>query len=393
VTAGDSKYVIGLTGNIATGKTVVLHMLQELGAHTINADHLAQALMRRGEPLYDKVVAEFGRYILGDDEEINRGKLGEIVFAVPRALAHLEHITHPTINAVARQLIASAEAVVVVIEAIKLIESGLARECEAVWVVTAAQDVQLQRLVAKRHLTDRQAMLRINAQPSQEAKVALADVVIDNSGDILETWRTVRRHFAAIPCLAESTPEPAQTRAATGAMPGLEALPGKLPEQLHVRRARRTDLAAMATILARTSRGEPPLDEHELMRCFLSKAYFLAWAGQQLLGMAAMRAENQIVTVDDCVVTSFALWPSVGKALLDAVEADARQLSCEVVMLFVRPDIGPLATILFEDNGYQKQRSASLPVRTWREAAAEHAGDGAVLMVKQLGELQLLSPI
>ncbi len=392
MTAGGRKYVIGLTGNIAAGKTVVLRMLQELGAHIIDADELARALMRRGGPLYDKVVAEFGHYILNEDEEIDRGKLGEIVFAAPRALAHLEHITHPTINAVARQLIASAETGVVAIEAIKLIESGLARECDAVWVVTATQDVQRQRLMAKRRMTGPQAMLRINAQPSQEAKVASADVVIDNSGDILETWGTVRRHFAAIPCVAATTPELAQSPAAAAAMSGLEALPVELPEQLQVRRARRTDLAAMATVLAHAWRGEPPLDEHQLMQRSMSKGYFLAWEGQQLLGLAALHVEDLIARVDDYAVTSFALWPSVGKALLDAVEDDARQLSCEVVMLFVRPDAGPLATILFEKNGYQKQRSANLPVKTWREAAEDYAGEGIELMVKQLGEHQATRP-
>lgn len=194
----ERKVVIGLTGNIATGKSLVLGMLRELGAYTIDADALVHLLMRRGQPLYDPIVTEFGRDILDGDGEIDRGKLGEVVFADPQALARLESITHPGVIQAARQLVADAPAGVVVVEAVKLIESGMAADCDAVWVVTSREDVQLDRLMSKRQLSRPQAMLRIHAQPPQEDKVRRAQVVIDNSGDVLETRKAVQRHFAAI---------------------------------------------------------------------------------------------------------------------------------------------------------------------------------------------------
>lgn len=385
MSARDRKYVIGLTGNIATGKTLVLRMLNELGAYPIDADDLAHLLMRRGAPLYDRIVSEFGRYVLDRDGQIDRGRLGEIVFAAPRALAHLEQITHPTIGAVTRRLIENAKADVVVIEAIKLLESDLADLCDAVWVVTATREVQLQRLMTRRRMSASQAMLRIDAQPPQSDKTARADVVIDNSGDILATWQAVQRHFAAIPRraapAAERAPAPAEAV-------GIDWL-----KQLQVRRAQRHDLGAMAAALALAAGGEPPPDELQMLERFFSKGYFLAWAGAQLLGMAGLRAENLIATVDDCVVRSAALWPTVGKALLEAVEADARQLSCEVAFLFTRPDVGALAMALFEKCGYRPQQPADIEIGMWREAAEDYAGDGSRLLVKRLLEKQVLRPI
>jgi dephospho-CoA kinase len=384
MSASDDKYVIGLTGNIATGKTLVLRMLKELGAYTIDADELAHILMRRGAPLYDRVVAEFGRYILDPDEEIDRGRLGEIVFAVPRALAHLEHITHPTIGAVTRRLIDNARADVVVVEAIKLLESDLADLCDAVWVVTATPEVQLQRLMTQRRMSAAQAMQRIQAQPPQADKVARANVVIDNSGDVVATWQTVQRHFAAIPrraVAAEGTPEP------------LGASASDWLKQLQVRRAQRHDLASMAGILAQVTDGASLPDETHMLERFFSKGYFLAWSGTQLLGMVGLRTENLIATVDDIVVRSASLWPIVGRALLEAVEADARQLSCEVALLFTRPDVGALAMALFERCGYQPKQPADIEIRMWREAAEDYAGDGSQLLIKRLLEHQVLKPI
>ena len=387
------KYVIGLTGNVATGKTLVLRMLKEMGAYIIDADDLAHVLMRRGGPLYDRIVTEFGRYILDEDAEIDRGKLGEIVFAAPRALARLEAVTHPTINAVARRLIASAKASVVVIEAVKLIESGFAEECDALWVVTAAQHMQLQRLIIRRRMSGPQAMMRIEAQPPQETKIAEADVVIDNSGDVLETWRTVQRHYAAIPRPAVLTPEEVSVVGARELAPAVEVSPAELLKKVEVRRARRTDMAAMAAANAHASSSEQVPDERVMMEKYFSKGYFLAWAGEHLLGMVGLHTENLIATIDDYLVRPAKLWPTVGKALLDAVEADARQLSCEVAFVFVRPDVDTLAMVLFEKNGYQKQSPADLLIKIWREAAEDYSGDGSVQLVKRLLEHQIMRPI
>jgi dephospho-CoA kinase len=385
-----NKYIIGLTGNIATGKSLVLRMLKELGADTLDADDLVHILMRRGSPLYDSIVAEFGRYILDEDFEIDRRKLGNIVFCDSQALVHLEGITHPTVKREVERWIARSEADVVTVEAIKLIESGMAENCDAVWVVIAAEDVQLERLMTKRKMTGPQAMLRIEAQSPQEEKVARANVVIDNSGDVIITWRTVQRHFAAIPSVVAPSPEPSPPGPAP--IPPAEIVPPEALQELQVQRANRDDLAAMAALMAQATNGVVAPDETEMMESLFSKGYFVVHFGEQLLGMVGLRTENLIAGIDDFLVRSSDLWPTVGATLLEGVEAEANTLSCEVALLYARPEAGLVAMTFFERNGYQ-QRSSEELIKMWREAAEDYQAEGSLLMVKQLLERRIMTPL
>jgi len=194
------KYVIGLTGNIAVGKSAVLNMLRELGATVIDADAVTREVMQRGRRAYKEIVAAFGPAILGPDRQIDRPALGRRVFSDPAALRRLEQIVHPaTIERIARQ-IERAETPVVVIEAIKLIESGMtARLCNALWVVEAPAEQQLARLMTQRGMSRADAEQRIAAQPPQAEKIAMADVVIHNGGTLEETRRQVLAAWEAIP--------------------------------------------------------------------------------------------------------------------------------------------------------------------------------------------------
>ena len=194
----SAQYVIGLTGNIATGKSTVAKMLEELGATVIDADALVHKLQRQGTPVYDDIVAAFGPDILDQAGEIDRKALGAIVFADPAQLRRLESIVHPAVLIESAQRLMAAATPVAVYEAIKLIEAGRAEMCDALWVVTARPDVQLQRLMRDRHLSEAEARQRIAAQPPQSEKIRRATVIIDNSGSLEETWRQVTAAFRAI---------------------------------------------------------------------------------------------------------------------------------------------------------------------------------------------------
>jgi dephospho-CoA kinase len=189
------KYLIGLTGNIATGKSAVLEMLKRLGARVIDADALVHQLMVKETPVWQAILDEFGEGILASEDEIDRGKLGAIVFADAEALERLETIIHPAVTARVDELIRQATEPVVVVEAIKLIEAGWHRAYDALWVVTCSKEQQLERLMRTRKLSQEEALLRIEAQPPQEDKVALADVVIDNSGSLKETREQVEQEW------------------------------------------------------------------------------------------------------------------------------------------------------------------------------------------------------
>jgi dephospho-CoA kinase len=178
------RIVVGLTGNIATGKSVVAQMLTELGARVIDADKVAHEVMQPGNPAYEAVVAAFGPEILTADGPIDRSKLGDIVFHDPAALRRLEAAVHPVTIAEVERRIAQATEGVVVVEAIKLLEAGMHHSCDALWVVTAPRRCQIERLMATRGMTKEEASLRVDAQPPQEGKTTVADLVIVNDGDL-----------------------------------------------------------------------------------------------------------------------------------------------------------------------------------------------------------------
>jgi dephospho-CoA kinase len=198
--------LIGLTGNIGTGKSTVAGMLVELGAEAIDADAVVHQVMRAGTPVHAAIVSAFGPGVLSPGGEVDRRRLGEIVFADPAALARLEAIIHPVVIEEVNRRVASSSAAAVVVEAIKLIEAGMADGCDSVWVTTCRPEQQAQRIMEARGLSRAEAEHRVRVQPPQEEKVARADVVIDTSGTLAWTREQV---VAAWKKLSGEIPAPA----------------------------------------------------------------------------------------------------------------------------------------------------------------------------------------
>ncbi|GAB4448091.1 MAG: dephospho-CoA kinase [Chloroflexi bacterium OHK40] len=185
--AVTQTYLIGLTGGIACGKSTVLRMLEALGARVVDADQVTHRVQEPGTPVYAQIVAAFGEEVLQyPGGPLDRRRLGSIVFADPGRLRELEAIVHPAVRAEIRaflaEVAASAERPVAVIDAIKLIESGWARECDQVWVVTCPEEQQVARLVATRGMSEAEARQRIAAQAPQSSRLPYATVTIDNGG-------------------------------------------------------------------------------------------------------------------------------------------------------------------------------------------------------------------
>lgn len=173
---------IGLTGNIASGKSMVARRLDELGAVVIDADRIGHELIGPGGACRDAVVQAFGPGIVGEGGRIDRGRLGRIVFADPAELRRLNAIVHPPlIDAIRRRAaeLESSGAAVVVLDAALLFEFGLADEFRPVVVVTAAPAERAARLAA-RGLDPAEAARRVAAQGSDGDKIARADRVLVN---------------------------------------------------------------------------------------------------------------------------------------------------------------------------------------------------------------------
>ena len=183
--------VIGLTGGIASGKSAVSQMLSELGAVVIDADKVGHEAFRPHSDAWREVVSAFGSGILGQNEEIDRGKLADIVFNDPKALEQLNSIMHPPMYQIVKQRIEALRRQrvgVVVLEAALLIEANWTDLVDQVWVTVAPEADVIDRLRRQKGFTEEQARARINSQMSIAERSRCADVVIENDSD-LDTLR------------------------------------------------------------------------------------------------------------------------------------------------------------------------------------------------------------
>jgi dephospho-CoA kinase len=198
-------FVLGLTGNIACGKSTVGSLLAErFGAEYLDADRIVHALYAAGTSETRQIATRFGGELLQPDGTIDRRRLGDVVMADRAALKELERILDPGVRGVIESRLISSPAPVVVLDAIRLIEGGLYLRCNAVWVVVCEPALQIERLQASRHFSLEQATLRVNAQAPIENKLRHATAVLHNSGSLHDletqlndTWaKTVQPYLA-----------------------------------------------------------------------------------------------------------------------------------------------------------------------------------------------------
>ncbi|MCR4512333.1 dephospho-CoA kinase [Aeromicrobium sp. 50.2.37] len=174
---------VGLTGGIGSGKSTVSARLVALGAVVIDYDVLAREAVEPGTPGLEAIRARFGDAVIAPDGTLDRPALGSVVFADEQARRDLEAITHPAIRELAAVRVAQAPAgAVVVHDHPLLVEMGMAGPCDTVVVVDVPTDVQVERLVEQRGMTEADARARLAAQTSREDRLAVADEVLDNSG-------------------------------------------------------------------------------------------------------------------------------------------------------------------------------------------------------------------
>ncbi|MCY3935008.1 MAG: dephospho-CoA kinase [Chloroflexi bacterium] len=213
----SNQCLIGLTGNIASGKSSVA---QWLARHplvkALDADLIAHEVLQPDGECHQPVLDHFGRGILqesgGARPAIDRGRLARLVFQDERLLRELEAITHPPIRRILEARISASSEPIIVLEAIKLLESSLRPELDFIWVVNAAEDIRQQRLRTQRKMSAEVARQRIAAQAPQRDKLAQADVVIENGGHWEDTKRQVE---AALALVLERLPDPAGESAGT----------------------------------------------------------------------------------------------------------------------------------------------------------------------------------
>lgn len=387
------KYVIGLTGNIATGKSVVRKMLEHLGAFGIDADGLSHQAMAKGGPAYTPVVQTFGQFILGPDGQIDRGALGNIAFANPAALIRLEGIVHPIVRQAVNILAGRAKQPVVVIEAIKLLEGELANFCDSVWVVDVPEEMQVVRLMQKRSLNVEQARQRLHAQPPQADKIAKATVVIKNAGSFEETWVQVQAGWnKLVPAATKQKTEEAEAAAdapkvAVGAK---TTQTGSLPA-ITIRKGKPGDAADIASFINQTTKSS--LTRADVMAAFGQKAFVLAQVNEKLGALAGWQVENLVTRVDDLHLLGNVSPDMVIRPMLDMIESASHELQSEAAFVFVPPTLATGAKTMFSGAGYEPITVEAISITAWREAVKESQPQGTIAMFKKLREDRVLRPV
>jgi dephospho-CoA kinase len=371
------KYVIGLTGNIATGKSVVRKMLERLGAFGLDADALAHRAIAKDAPGYQPVVNYFGKWILGEDQQINRSRLAKVVFSDPSALAVLESVVHPLVLQAVDIIIRRATQHVIAVEAIKLLETDLSKQVNSIWVVTSPRETQMARLVNIRKLEQSEAIRRIDAQSTQAEKVAHANVIITNNGSYEDTWKQVYDAWKKISLPTSVLQEPIVTEAK-----------GKLS----ARRGTPKDYDDIVELVDRLDPKEEKRNRTEFIQSLTDNAFILLEMDNKMVGIAGWQVENLICrTTDIFVDPAIPLQESI-PVLVETVEKSAKDHQCEASLLFIPPSMARHAD-LWKGLNYENRAPHSLEVQAWQEAALESMPFGTIMFFKQLRQDRVLRPI
>lgn len=403
-----NKYVIGLTGNIAVGKSVVRQMLQHLGAYTVDADSMAHQTMSPGAPAYKPVIETFGKMIIGSDGRINRTALGNIVFSNPVALEKLESITHPIIRKAIDTLIKRSKQRVVVIEAIKLLEGDLKDACDTVWVVNSTPQTQYRRLLSKRKMSEADAKKRILSQNKQADKVKQANVVIQNNGNIEDTWKQVQYQWAEIrKALTVSAAPPASppTKTAKPASPKVapaKAQPAPIDtpapkvvsaDGIEVKRGMPNNAQLIADFITKSSDKE--VSRMDVMMSFGQKSYLLAQKSEaDIAGLMGWTVENLVTRMDEFYLDASAPVTQTIQMVIQAIEDASKELQSEVAFVFLADNTPADQVKAFHSGGYESTVLREIKVPAWREAVEETvAGRNMVVLMKQLRKDRVLQPI
>ncbi len=194
--------VVALTGGIATGKSVVAKVLEELGCYIQHADKIARKLMEPGKPTWKKIVAHFGSRILNEDKTINRSRLGEIIFADKKERTYLNSLIHPLVLEKKKEAVNLLEKQgrykIFVSEAALTIEAGFVDFFDKVIVVFCKKETQIKRLMERDKISRKEALKKIKSQMGPEKKLKYADYAIDSSGSVQSTVEQTERVYRSL---------------------------------------------------------------------------------------------------------------------------------------------------------------------------------------------------
>jgi dephospho-CoA kinase len=272
---------------------------------------------------------------------------------------------------------------VIVIEAIKLLEGDLRKMCDSIWVTNASEAIQVERLMRKRGMSREQATDRIHMQSAQSAKVAVANIVITNTGSYDALWKQVNAAWKEIvPGANVAEPETVTIKrpaSQTGA-------------ELTVKRGKPKNSAAIAELITRLSKGARIMTADDVMEDFGEKAYMLLLLEQKIVGLVGWQVENLVTRTTDIFLEEHINPQKALELLINEVERASGELQSEASLIFPMNDLAAQEQ-LWKQLGYEKRTPETLGVQAWQDSATESSFAGNTLLFKQLRQDRVLRPI
>ena len=405
-----SKVIVGLTGNIATGKSAVMRLVKDLNAEIIDADAVVHELMNTNMDLQEAIANAFGASVRREDGRIDRLALGQIVFGREGAMIQLETLIHPPTRAVIHQRIRTSKRDIIFIEAIKLLDSPLADLCHQVWVTRCTKSKQLERLRICRGMPTPDATARIKAQTSQADKVAMADVVIDTNGFYADTISQVEMAWRRLPSIADvplvtlpdpTKPTPIKHKMITKAAPstavgstGVELKrpadipPIDRPDGLEVRRARPSDIPSVLLLIQKATGGKKKMSRTDLLMALSERSYFIGQIGTEVTTVIGWSIDMQAGFIDEIFIYPPEAIDDTTTAVIEDIEKSADTHICETISVFLSEDVPDDVRNLFLSRGYLDVPKEQLP-HAWQTALDESQPADTTFLLKVLREDRL----
>jgi dephospho-CoA kinase len=354
----QDKYVIGLTGNIGTGKSLVRTMIETLGAFTIDTDSLGHRVLLKEGVGYNACVREFGRCILDEDGNIVRSALASIVFKDPSALAKLERIVQPAVFTAVDYLVLNSKANIIVIESISILDSELKEKCDSIWVVESTRELQIARLMKSRGMNFDTAVMRIDAQPDQQMIIKQADLVIHNNGTIPDIFKQIKEGWEHLPAIVKPLPTP-----------------GLRVGDFVFRSASHGDIERLKGLL---ELEHPTLDINDWV---YSHHFTLVLLKGTVLGLIVWQLENLLFIITDYIYIQQPLDPLIWRNLVKYLEYIAIKYQSEAIV-FLFP--------LDQQMEYISVEAEKIPMAIWRDIAIKLRKEAMSIQYKQISNNLLL---
>ncbi len=412
----EGKVIIGLTGNIATGKSAVMGLAREAGALTIDADKIVHELMDRDKPLQEAIAAEFTSRVRKADGRIDRDLLGQLVFADSDQLALLESIVHPAVRREVDKRILQSDASYVMIEAIKLLEGDMPKACHQVWVTRCDRQKQLERLRVCRGMETSAAANRIKAQGAQEEKIAFADVVIDTNGLMNDTQAQFEVAWGRLPVPGQAeakarldlTPTPVrrpqpktettttdtstETAVAESVSTDVSDLTplemADAPEDLQVRRARPNDIPSILLLMQQSSGGAIKMKRADVLMALSERGYFIGQVGSEISTVVGWKIDSQVGRVEEIYIHPPEMIGVTGTAVIQEIQKSAYGHLCQIIVGFIPNSAPDDLRRLFLAHGYAPMERSEM-ANNWKEAIDESQPEDSTYLVKVLLDTRL----